>query len=110
MATRKGYSQQEAISYLKKEQREKLFADIIRAEGEIVQFLNWAELPVTKKLRQKFSEFESKVLKVFKANKWTEAEGRGIAYLFEFTAILEEMIADSQKKLEQIRQRKQKEG
>ena len=49
-------------------------------------------------------------MKTFKANKWTEAEGRGIAHMLEFTGILEEQIKSSREKFNQIQQRKQKEG
>lgn len=103
-------NQAEAVTQIKRRQKEVFNELLSKAEGEVTEFLNWAELPMTKKIREKFIEFEAKILKIFKANKWTEAEGRGIALLFQFTGILEEMVKSSQEKFNQIQQRKQKEG
>ena len=102
-------NQAEALTYLKRQEKN-VFADLLKAESELLEFLTWAELPMSKKIRERFIKFEGKIFKIFKDNKWTEAEGRGIAYLFQFTGILEEMVKTYREKFNQIQQRKQKEG
>jgi hypothetical protein len=103
------HSQADAMNRLKK-QKDELFKKMLIEEQEVADVLEWAEFRVTKKVRKAFQDFEKKVLQEFKKNKWTEAEGRGIAYLLHFTGILEGIIEDSRKKWNSIQTRKQKEG
>lgn len=110
MPQKRPYNQAEAMTYLKHEQDKLRELYLVKAESEAIQFLEWASLPQTKKIREVFSKFENKVLKVFKQNKWTEAEGHGIAYLFQFTSLIEDIIAETEKQLSQLRQKQQKEG
>lgn len=95
------------IDALRRKQDE-IRRQLFNTESEVVEFLNWAELPMTQKIRQSFIDFGQNVQKVFEANKWTEAEGRGIAYLLPFTRIIEKMISNEKRKFNQIQERKQK--
>jgi len=102
------YNQAEAMTRLLEGEKQ-IFEVLLKREGEIIEFLNWADLPQTKKVRKAFADFEAKVLKTFKENKWEEeAEARAIAYLLQFTGIIDETIISSQKAFKQIQERKQK--
>jgi thioesterase domain-containing protein len=106
-------NQAEALnSQVRSIEREKraIFNKLMEVEGEVVAFLTWVDAPSGQKVIGAFADFKDKILRVFKANKWTEAEGRGIAFLLQFVDILPEMKKDAEKKLNAIRARQAKES
>lgn len=101
-------TQPEVIAQVKR-QKDAAFAALLKAEGEINAVLQWADLPTTKKIRAAFGDFKNGVIKIFKQNKWTEGEGRGLAFVLQFADLLEDEIKKAQNKLARIRQQQEKE-
>jgi len=103
-------NQAEASKYFKAQEREasqKLFEQ----EPEILEFLQWADSHVTKKVRARFQEHVEKFQQYFESQKWKdEAEARGLAYALRFLKILERMVAAHKRAYQNIQTRKQKEG
>jgi len=93
------------------EGKKKQIRDLLKSEGEAFEFLNWAELPMTKKYRESLKIKEGEFDKQLKTQKWkTEAEGRGLCYLCGYLGLLEGMIEYYKDKYRKIQNIKQKEG
>ena len=103
-------NQAEAMTLLKN--REKEFLErIFVAESEVVEFLQWADLPVTKKVLEKFNKVRDKCMDDFENQKWdTEAQGRGLAYYCRALGMFEKMIESYKRLYDRIQIKKQKEG
>lgn len=85
--------------------------DLLESEGEALEFLNWAELPMTKKVRENLKRQEKKYDKQLKAQKWqAEAEGRALCYLCAYLGLLEDMVEYYKDKYQKIQNIKQREG
>ena len=110
MASHPPHNQAEALNFVKKQEKE-LAKKLFEKESEIVEFLNWIELPIGIKVRNKFKEVHGKFLEYFEAQKWKdEGEARGLGYSMRFLRILEKMVESSKKDFQKIQTRKQKEG
>ena len=93
------------------EGKKKQIRDFLESEGEPLEFLNWAELPMTKKFRESLKIKEKELDKQLKAQKWkTEAEGRGLCYLCIYLGLLEDMVKHYKEKYRKIQNIKQREG
>ena len=94
------------------EGKKRQIRDLLESEGEALEFLNWAELPMTKKVRESFKIKERGLDKELKTQKWkTEAEGRGLCYLCTYLGLLENMIEyykDKHRKIQNIKQKEAK--
>lgn len=100
-------NQAEAMTQIRTQERN-AFKELLVQESDLVEILNWAELPVTKKIREAFKKYEEKVLKKLKSAQWTEAEGKGLAFLCNYIELLERIIGDCQKKYQNVQIRRQK--
>ena len=100
-------NQAEAITFAHAQERD-AFKELLIHESELTEILRWAELPVTKKVREAFLKYEEKILKRLKSTQWTEAEGKGFAFLCNYIGLLERIVGDCQKKHQSIQVKKQK--
>lgn len=104
-------NQAEALTFIKKREKELRNKELFESESETIELLNWAELPITKKIREKFKETREKFQDYFESQKWTnEADARGIAYSLRFLSVLEKLVESSKKQYGRIQAKKQKEG
>lgn len=104
-------SQQEVATFFKNKEKKLQDKRLFESESETIEFLNWAELPVTKKVRQTFGEVKKKFHDYFESQKWSnEAEARGLAYSLRFLDTLEKLVESYKKVYENIQTKKQKEG
>jgi hypothetical protein len=95
-------TQANALQFLKNKSRDEL-AKLFTDEGVVAEILNWAEQPVTKKVRGMFGRFEAGILKKLKSQEWTEAEARGMCHLLVYFGYLDKIIkaaSDTFQKLE----------
>lgn len=93
------------------EGRKRQIRDFLASEGETLEFLNWAELPMTKKVRESLKRKEKEYDKQLKIQKWkTEAEARGLCYLCGYLGLLEDMIENYKGQYQKIQNIKQREG
>ena len=105
-------NQAEALTFIKRREKELFDKKLFESESETVDFLSWAELPTTKKIRKKLEQTREKFQDYFESQKWKdEAEARGLAYSMKFLDVLEKLVSAYKKKYENIQtQKKQKEG
>lgn len=101
---------QAELSRYARAREQELVKKAFEEESEIVEFLNWAELPMTKKVRQKFKEQEKKIIERLKSNKWSELEGKALCSLLDALGIIEKMVESCKKLYHRIQVKKQKEG
>jgi len=104
------YSQAEVATRIM-EGKQRQIRDLLASKGEALEFLNWAELPMTKKFRESLKRKEKEYDKQLKTQKWkTEAEGRGLCYLCGYLGLLEDMIEYYKGQYQRIQNIKQREG
>lgn len=94
------------------EQRRQEFEKLLAEENLRLNILQWANHPVTLQIRELFKKLEKPFINILKKNKWkTEAEARGLCYLWNYLGFLEEIIESSQQKVRRIQKvKQQKEG
>lgn len=104
-------NQAEALTFAKKREKELRDRKLFESESECLELLNWAKLPITKRIIKKFRETKEKFHDYFESQKWTnEADARGIAYSLRFLSVLEKLVESTQKSYENIQSKKQKES
>ena len=94
------------------EARRKEIIRLANDEQGVVDIISWGELPTTKKVREAFSKFEQKLLRRLKKGaigekQWSEAEGRALALMLEYSGLLEDILSQAQKQFLLIQQKKQ---
>jgi hypothetical protein len=93
------------------EARKKELLRLAETEQGVVDVINWGELPITKKVREAFKKFEGKLLRRLRKGaigekQWTEAEGRALALMLEYSGLLEDILSQAQKQFFLIQEKK----
>jgi len=106
------HNQAELATFAKRKKEQMEMNVLHKAESNTLEFLSWAELPMTKEMRRIFADMRKKFQNHFESLKWKgEGEAFGLAYSMRFLDVLENAINSVRREYANIQTKKQqKEG